>query len=52
MTKVSVLHNEFLMMILLIPSLITNEGDQQIIMHVAIYKNACFNKCGAVALLI
>ena len=30
----------FLMMILFIPSLITNEGDQQIIIHVAINENA------------
>ena len=32
MTKVSVLQGEFVMMILLVPSLITNEGDQQIYM--------------------
>ena len=51
MTKVFVLQDEFLMMILLIPSLITNEGDQQII-HAAILENACFSKCAAVALLI
>ena len=52
MTKVSVLHGEFLMMILLIPNLITNEGDEQIIIHVTIHENACFSKCAAVALLI
>ena len=51
MTKVSAIQGEFLMMILLIPSLITNEGDQQIIIHVAIHENACFNKRAAVALL-
>ena len=49
MTKVSVLQGEFLMMILFIPSLITNEGDQQIIIHVAIHENACFSKYAAVA---
>ena len=31
MTKVAALQGEFFMMILLIPSLINNEGDQQII---------------------
>ena len=50
MTKVSALHGEFLMMILFIPSLITNEEDQQIIMHVAIHENACFSKRAAVTL--
>ena len=35
-------------MILLIPSLITNAGDQQFI-HVAIHENACFSKRAAVA---
>ena len=39
------------MMILLIPSLITNEGDQQIITHVALHENACFSKRAAVTLL-
>ena len=52
MTKVSALHGEFLMMTLLIPSFITNEGDQQIIIHVAINENACFSKRAAVTLLI
>ena len=40
------------MMILLIPSLITNEGDQQIIIDVAIHENACFSERAAFALLI
>ena len=54
MTKVSALHGVFLMMVglLFIPSLITNAGCQQIIMHVAIDENACFNKGAAVTLLI
>ena len=52
MTKVAALQGEVLMMIFLIPSLITNEGDQQIIIHVAIHENACFSKCAAVVLLI
>ena len=52
MTKASVLQGEFLMIILLMLSLITNEGDQQIIIRVAIHENACFSKCAAVALLI
>ena len=52
MIKVSALQGEFLMMILRIPSLITNEEDQQIIIHVAIHENACFSKRAAVALLI
>ena len=64
-TKASALHGEFLMMIcrdlfvnskslqiLFIPSLITNEGDQQIVIHVAIHENACFSKRAAVTLLI
>ena len=51
-TKVFALHGEFLMMIFFIPSLITNEGDQQIIIHVAIHENACFSKRAAVTLLI
>ena len=51
MTKVSVLQDEFLMMILLILSLITNEGDQQSVIHAAIRENACFSKRVAVALL-
>ena len=51
MTNVSVLQGEFLMMIFLIPSLILNAGDQQII-HVAIHENTCFSKRAAVALLI
>ena len=51
MTKVSALQGEFLMMILLIPRLVTNEEDQQIIIHVAIHENACFSKRAAVALL-
>ena len=65
MTKDSALHGEFLMMIcrdilvnskslqiLFIPSLITNEGDQQIIIHVAIRENACISKSAAVTSLI
>ena len=52
MTKVFVFQGEFLMMILHIPSLVTNEGDEQIIIHVAIHEKACFSKCAAVALLI
>ena len=40
------------MVILLIPSFITNEGDQQIILHIAIHENACFSKRAAVTLLI
>ena len=51
MTNVSALPGEFLMMILLIPSLITNAGDEQII-DVAIHENACFSERAAVALLI
>ena len=51
MTKVSALHGEFLMMILLIPSLITNE-EYQLIIDVAIRENACFSKRAAVTLLI
>ena len=35
-------------MILLIPSLIANAGDQQIT-HAAIHENACFSKLAAVA---
>ena len=46
--NVSALPGEFLMMILFIPSLITNAGDQQIL-HVAIPENACFSKRAAVA---
>ena len=40
--------------ILFIPSLIviTNEGGQQIIIHVAIHENACFSKRAVVTLLI
>ena len=34
--------------ILFLPSLITNEGDQQIIIHVAIHENTCFSKSAAV----
>ena len=52
MTEVSALHGEFLMMILFIPSLIINEGDQQIIIHVTIHENACFSKRAIVTLLI
>ena len=37
------------MMILHIPSLVTNEEDQQIIIHVAMHENACFSKRAAVA---
>ena len=48
MTKASALQGEFPLMILLIPSLITNAGDQQFI-HVAIHKNACFSERAAVA---
>ena len=33
-------------------SLITNEGNQQIMIHVAIHENACFSKRAAVILLI
>ena len=51
MTKSSALRGKFVMMILLIPSLITNEGDQQNIIQVAIQENACFSKRTAVALL-
>ena len=49
MTKVSALQGEFLMMILLIPSLVTNEEDQEIIIHVAMHENAYFSKRAAVA---
>ena len=52
MTQVSAIQGEFLMMILRMPRLQTNEGDQQIIIHVAILKNTCFGKRAAVALLI
>ena len=52
MTKVDALQGEFLMMILFIPSLINNEGNQQIIIHVAIHENACFSKRVPVVLLI
>ena len=52
MTKVSALQDEFLLMILRILSLITNEEDQQIIIHVTIHENACFSKRAAVDLLI
>ena len=65
MTKVSALHGEFLIIIcrdllvnskslqiLFIPSLITNEGDQQIIIHVAIHQKACFSKRVAVTFLV
>ena len=38
-------------MILLIPSLITNTGDQHII-NVVIHENACFSERAAVALLL
>ena len=64
MTKTSALHGEFLMMIrrdllvnskslqiLFIPSLVTNEKDEQIIIHVAIHENACFGKRAAVTSL-
>ena len=51
MIKVFTFQGEFLMMILLIPSLITNAGDQQIV-HVALRENACFSKRATVALLI
>ena len=49
--NVSALQGEFLMMILLISSLITDAGNQQII-HAAIHGNACFSERAAVALLI
>ena len=66
MTKSSALHGEFLqivwyannlvnsksLQILFIPSLIANEGDQQIIIHVAIHEIACFGKRAAVTSLI
>ena len=65
MAKASALHDEFLMMIcrdllvnskslqiLFLPSLITNKGDQRIIVHVAMLENACFGKRAAVTLLI
>ena len=52
MTKVSAFQGEFLIMILRIPSLITNEEDQQLIIHVAMHENACFSKLATVALLI
>ena len=51
MTDVSALQGGFLMMIFLIPSLITNAGDQQII-HVAIHENACVSERATVVLLI
>ena len=51
MIKASALQGEFLMMILLIPSIITNAGDQQFI-HVALRENVCFSKRATVALLI
>ena len=38
-------------MILFIPSLITNAGDQQII-DVAAHENACFSERAAIALLL
>ena len=37
-----------MMILLVIPSLITNAGDQQFV-HVAIHENACFSKRAAVA---
>ena len=43
MTKASALQGEFPLMVLLIPSLVTNAGDQQF-MHVALHKNACFSE--------
>ena len=52
MTKVAALQGEFLMMILLIPSLINNEVDQRIIIHVTVHENACFSKRAPVVLLI
>ena len=48
MTKASALQGEFLMMILLIPSFITNAEDQQFV-YVAIHENACFSVRAAVA---
>ena len=48
MTKVSVLQGEFPLMVLLIPSLITNAEDQEFI-HVAIHENACFSERAGVA---
>ena len=48
MTKTSALQGEFPLMVLLIPSLITNVGDQQFIL-VAIHENACFSERAAVA---
>ena len=48
----NLLVNSKSLQILFIPSLITNEGDQQIIIHVAILENACFSKRAAVTLLI
>ena len=50
-TNFSALQGEFLMMILLIPSLKTSTGDQQII-DVVIRENACFSVRAAVALLV
>ena len=52
MTKVAALQGKFLMMIHPIPSLKNNEGDQQIIIHVAIRENAGFSKRAPVVLLI
>ena len=46
------LANSKSLQILFIPSLITNEGDHQIIIHVAIHENACFNKRATVILLV
>ena len=43
MTNFSALQGEFLMMILLLPNLIPNAGDYQII-DVAIQENACFSE--------
>ena len=48
MTKASALQGEFPLMVLLIPNLITNAGDQQFI-HVAIHENASFSERAAVA---
>ena len=51
MTNISALQGEFVMITLLIPSLITNAGDQQTI-HLAIRENVCFGERAAIALLI
>ena len=41
-----------MMILIYLYSFINNEGDQQIIIHVAIHENACFSKRAPVVLLI